>query len=266
MNYKILWGPCKLWFHRTGSPEYFYQLSGRLIPWLGALTVVLMVWGLYQGLYLAPADYQQGDSYRIIFIHVPSAWMSMFIYVAMSGAGFVGLVWRIKVAEIMAMASAPIGAAFTFITLVTGSLWGKPMWGKYWVWDARLTSELILLFLYLGIIGLYHAVEDRRSAARAAALLALVGLVNIPIIHFSVKWWTTLHQGDTVTFTGEQHIHISMLIPMLVMAAATKSFYAMNVLQRTRVMLMAQESRKQWVQRALGLKSAERLKSAGGIK
>ena len=181
----------------------------------------------------------------------------MFIYVAMCGAGFVGLVWHIKVSEIVAMASAPIGAAFTFITLGTGSMWGKPMWGTYWVWDARLTSELILLFLYLGIMGLYHAVEDRRSAARAASLLALVGLVNIPIIHFSVKWWNTLHQGQTVSLTGEQHMHISMLIPMLVMALATKFFYAMNVLQRSRVMLMEQESRKQWVQRALGLDTNE---------
>jgi len=257
MNEKGLWKRLTLWFHKTGSPEYFYQLSGRLIPWFGGLTVILMAWGLYQGLYVAPADYQQGDSYRIIFIHVPSAWMSMFIYVAMCGAGFVGLVWHIKVAEIVAMASAPIGAAFTFVTLVTGSLWGKPMWGTYWVWDARLTSELILLFLYLGIMGLYHAVEDRRSAARAASLLALVGLVNIPIIHFSVKWWSTLHQGQTVSLTGEQHMHISMLIPMLIMAVATKSFYAMNVLQRSRVMLMEQESRKQWVQRALGLTSPE---------
>ena len=257
MTETSLWRRFVLWFHRTGSPEYFYQFSGRLIPWFGGLTVILMAWGLYQGLYVAPADYQQGDSYRIIFIHVPAAWMSMFIYVAMCGAGFVGLVWHIKVSEIVAMASAPIGAAFTFITLVTGSMWGKPMWGTYWVWDARLTSELILLFLYLGIMGLYHAVEDRRSAARAASLLALVGLVNIPIIHFSVKWWNTLHQGQTVSLTGEQHMHISMLIPMLVMALATKFFYAMNVLQRSRVMLMEQESRKQWVQRALGLNTNE---------
>jgi heme exporter protein C len=256
MSEHSLWRRFVLWFHRTGSPEHFYALAGRLVPWFGWLTLILLVWGLYQGLVVAPADYQQGDSYRIIFIHVPAAWMSMFIYVAMCVSGFVGLVWHIKVAEVVAMASAPIGAAFTFITLITGSMWGKPMWGTYWVWDARLTSELILLFLYLGIMGLYHAVEDRRGAARAAALLALVGLINIPIIHFSVKWWNTLHQGQTVSLTGDQKIHISMLIPMLVMAFATKFFYAMNVLQRARVMLMEQESRKQWVQRALGLEPA----------
>ena len=242
------------WIHRTGSPEYFYQLSGRLIPWFAAGFLLLLGWGLYGGLFTAPADYQQGDSYRIIFIHVPSAWMSLFIYIAMTATGIIGLVWRIKVAEIVAMASAPIGAAFTAVTLVTGSLWGKPMWGAYWVWDARLTSELILLFIYLGIIGLYQAVEDRRRAARAASLLAVVGLVNIPIIHFSVEWWNTLHQGQTVKLMGESAIHPSMLTPLLVMAVATKFFYAMNVLQRARTMLLEQESRKNWVRRIVEAK------------
>jgi heme exporter protein C len=248
MNDATLWTRFKLWFHRTGSPEHFYRFAGRLIPWFAGGFVVLIIWGLYQGLVWAPTDYQQGDSYRIIFIHVPAAWMSLFIYIGMCAAGFVGLVWRIKVAEVVAMASAPIGAAFTFVCLVSGSLWGKPMWGAYWVWDARLTSELILLFLYLGIIGLYNAVEDRRNAARAAALLALVGLVNIPIIHFSVKWWNTLHQGTTVKITDPTSgIHLDMLIPLLVMATAAKLYYMMNVLQRSRVMLLEQESRKQWV-------------------
>ncbi|MDX1569751.1 MAG: heme ABC transporter permease [Xanthomonadales bacterium] len=242
------------WIHRTGSPEYFYQLSGKLVPWFAAGFLLLLAWGLYGGLFTAPADYQQGDSYRIIFIHVPSAWMSLFIYIAMTATGIIGLVWRIKVAEIVAMASAPIGAAFTAVTLVTGSLWGKPMWGAYWVWDARLTSELILLFIYLGIIGLYQAVEDRRRAARAASLLAVVGLVNIPIIHFSVEWWNTLHQGQTVKLMGESAIHPSMLTPLLVMAVATKFFYAMNVLQRARTMLLEQESRKNWVRRIVEAK------------
>ena len=237
------------WFHYLGSPENFYRFAGRLIPWLAVLFVVTLAWGLYGGLFTAPPDYQQGESYRIIFLHVPSAWMSMFIYVAMCVAAVVGLVWRIKVAELAAMASAPIGAAFTAVTLVTGSLWGKPMWGAYWVWDARLTSELILLFIYLGIIGLYQAIEDRRSAARAASLLALVGLVNIPIIHFSVMWWNTLHQGQTVKLVGESAIHPSMLTPLLVMAVATKLFYGMNVLQRIRVLLLEQESRKAWARR-----------------
>ncbi len=240
-----------LWFHKTGSPEYFYRLAGRLIPWFAAAFGVLLVWGIYQGLWVAPPDYQQGDSYRIIFIHVPAAWMSLFIYVAMCVAGFIGLVWRIKVMEVIAMASAPIGAAFTLITLITGALWGKPMWGAYWVWDARLTSELILWFIYLGIIGLYRAIEDRRAAARAASLLALVGLVNIPIIHFSVEWWTTLHQGSTVKMFGESAIDTRMLVPLLVMAVATKFYYAMNVLQRARVLLLEQEGTKTWARKVL---------------
>ncbi len=239
------------WLHKQGSPEVFYRLSGRWQPWLGVLCLVLMAWGLYQGLVVAPPDYQQGDSYRIIFVHVPSAWMSLFVYVAMCVAGAIGLIWRIKVAEIVAMASAPIGAAFTFITLVTGSLWGKPMWGTWWVWDARLTSELILLFIYLGIMGLYTAIEDRRAAARAASLMALVGLINIPIIHYSVEWWSTLHQGSTVRLVGESRIDQSMLIPLLVMALATKFFYGWAVLQRSRCMLLEQESRKAWVTRVL---------------
>lgn len=239
------------WFHSLGSPENFYRFAGRWIPWCAAATVVLLAVGLYGGLVLAPPDYQQGESYRIIFIHVPSAWMSMFIYVGMCVAAVIGLVWRMKVAEIAAMASAPIGAAFTAITLFTGAFWGKPMWGAYWVWDARLTSQLILLFLYLGIIGLYQAIEDRRNAARAASLLALVGLVNIPIIHFSVEWWNTLHQGQTVKIIGESSMDSRMLWPLLVMALATKCFYVMNLFQRMRTMLVEAESRKQWVQRTV---------------
>ncbi len=241
-----------LWFHKLGSAEYFYGFATRWIPWSLLAFLALTIWGLVQGLYFAPPDYQQGDSYRIIFIHVPSAWMSMFIYLAMCIQGFVGLVWRIKTAEILAMASAPIGAAFTVITLATGSLWGKPMWGTYWEWDARMTSELILLFIYLGVMGLYAAIEDRRKAARAASMLALVGLVNIPIIHYSVEWWTTLHQGQTVRLLGEDGIHPSMATPLFVMAFAVKFYYLGNVLQRGRVMLLEQESRKRWAQKILG--------------
>ena len=245
-----------LWFHKLGSAEYFYHFSGRLIPWLATTCFIVMAWALYQGLFVAPPDYQQGESYRIIFIHVPSAWMSLFIYISMCIAGVVGIVWRIKVAEIAAMASAPIGAGFTAITLATGALWGRPMWGTYWVWDARLTSELVLLFIYIGIIGLYQAIEDRRSAARAASILALVGLVNIPIIHFSVEWWATLHQGSTVNLMGDNAIHPSMLWPLLAMAIATKLFYGFNVLQRSRIMLLEQESNRRWAQRIVGLEVA----------
>ncbi|MEP7098774.1 MAG: heme ABC transporter permease CcmC, partial [Dokdonella sp.] len=172
--------PLLLWFHKMGSPPTSYRVAGALIPWCYGIALVLGAVGLYGGLVLAPSDYQQGDAYRIIFIHVPCAWMGLFAYLFMAANAFIALVWRIKLSEILAMASAPVGAAFTFITLVTGSLWGKPMWGTWWTWDARLTSELVLLFLYLGVIGLYHAIEDRRQAARAAGFLALIGIVNLP--------------------------------------------------------------------------------------
>lgn len=234
-------------FHKLGSPPYFYELSGRLIPWLGWICLGLIVAGLYGGLVLAPPDYQQGESYRIIFIHVPSAWMSLFIYAVMAGAAAVALIWRIKIAEVVVVSSAPVGASFTFIALVTGSLWGKPMWGTYWVWDARLTSELILLFLYLGIIGLYAAIEDRRAASRAVSVLAIVGVVNIPIIHYSVEWWNTLHQGPTVTKLGAPSIHLSMLLPLLVMAVGFKLYYLSVMLMRCRNEILERERNSTWV-------------------
>ncbi|MFA5983290.1 MAG: heme ABC transporter permease [Methylococcaceae bacterium] len=240
-------------FHRMASPPHFYAIVDRLMPWLIAIFVLLVLAGLYDGLFLAPADYQQGDSYRIIFIHVPSAWMSLFIYVVMALAGAIGLVWRIKLAEIVAISSAPVGASFTFIALLTGSLWGKPMWGTWWVWDARLTSELILLFLYLGVMGLYNAIDDKRAASRAVAILALVGVVNIPIIHYSVEWWSTLHQGPTVTKIDKPSIHISMLIPLLLMAVAFKFFYIIAMLQRAQTELLLREQNAQWVKAITGL-------------
>ncbi len=232
------------WIHIKGSPENYYRLAGRLIPWFAIPGLLLLVTGIVYGLVFAPPDYQQGDAYRIIFIHVPSAWMSLFIYLGMSVAAAIALIWRIKVAELTAMACAPIGAVFTALTLLTGSLWGKPMWGTYWEWDARMTSELILLFIYLAIMGLYQAIEDRRKAARAASLLVLVGLVNIPIIHYSVQWWSTLHQGVTVL---DRKMDPSMLWPLLIVAVATKLIFATNLLQRTRLLLISTESRKRWV-------------------
>jgi heme exporter protein C len=201
---------------------------------------------------VAPADYQQGDSYRIMFIHVPSAWMSLFVYVVMAGAGAVGLIWHMKLAEIIAISSAPIGASFTFLALVTGSIWGKPMWGTWWVWDARLTSELILLFLYLGVIALYNAIDDKRTAARATSILALVGVVNIPIIHYSVEWWNTLHQGPTVTKFGAPSIDLRMLIPLLIMAVAFKLFYILVLLMRARVEVLQRERNARWVRDLVG--------------
>jgi len=234
-------------FHQLASPKHFYRIAGRWIPWLAAACTLLMLYGLYQGMVVAPTDYQQGDSYRIMFIHVPSAWMSLFIYVVMAAAGAVGLIWHMKLAEVIAISSAPIGASFTFLALITGSIWGKPMWGAWWVWDARLTAELILLFLYLGVMALYSAVEDKRTAARATAILAIVGVVNIPIIHYSVEWWNTLHQGPTVTKFGAPSIDLRMLIPLLVMAVAFKLFYLTVVLMRARVEVLARERNAQWV-------------------
>jgi heme exporter protein C len=234
-------------FHQLSSPKYFYNLSGRLITWLGWACFILLAMGLYLGLVVAPPDYQQGDGYRIIFIHVPSAWMSLFIYVVMAASSAIGLIWRIKLAEVIAIASAPIGASFTALALATGSLWGKPMWGTWWVWDARLTSELLLLFLYLGVIALYNAVEDKRTAARAAGILAIVGVVNIPIIHYSVQWWNTLHQGPTVTKFGAPSIYPSMLWPLLIMAIAFKFYYVMLVLLRSRCEVLERERNSKWV-------------------
>jgi heme exporter protein C len=229
------------------STKNFYPLAGQLIPWFAVLTVMLLVVGLYLGLFVAPPDYQQGESYRIMFIHVPSAWMSMFVYVVMATAGAVGLVWKTKLAEVLASACAPIGASFTLITLVTGSLWGKPMWGTWWAWDARLTSELILLFLYLGFMALESSIDEPRRAARAAAVLALVGVVNIPIIHFSVEWWNTLHQPASVTKIGMPSIHPSMLAPLLLMTAAFQFYFFTVALMRMRYKILEREKHTQWV-------------------
>ena len=234
-------------FHRLSSPPYYYRFAGKCLPWLTLLCLAFLLTGLYGGLVLAPPDYQQGDSFRIIYIHVPSAWMSLFIYMVMAISGGIGLVWRIKLSEIVAICSAPIGATFTFLALVTGSLWGKPMWGTWWVWDARLTSELILLFLYLGVIALYSAIDDKRVAARATSILALVGVVNIPIIHYSVEWWNTLHQGATVTKFDKPSIHIDMLVPLLLMAVAFKLYYMLVLLLRTRCEVLLREANSKWV-------------------
>ncbi len=237
-----------LWFHKLGSPPHFYRIAGKWIPWLTWIFLILVAAGLYGGLILAPTDYQQGESYRIIFVHVPSAWMSMFIYVAMAVCGVVIIVWRMKLAEVVLISSAPIGASFTFLALVTGSLWGKPMWGTYWVWDARLTSELILLFLYLGIIGLHNAIEDKRVAARAVAILALVGVVNIPIIHYSVEWWHSLHQGASLTKFDKPSMPPSMYVPILIMALAFQFYYALALFHKCRAELLQRERNSRWVE------------------
>lgn len=236
-----------LFFHKLASPKHFYRISGLFIPWLWGITLMLLVAGLYLGLFVAPPDYQQGQSYRIMFVHVPSAWMSMFVYVFMAVLSGIHLIWNMKLADVMVRSSATLGASFTVLALATGSLWGKPMWGAWWVWDARLTSELILLFLYLGYMALVSAIEDHRTAARAGGILLLVGVVNIPIIHYSVEWWNTLHQGPTVTKFDKPSIHPSMLWPLLLMALAFQLYYFTGVLMQARLELLEREKRAQWV-------------------
>ena len=204
---------------RLANPARFMRLSAKVLPWCGWLTLAILVIGLYLALVTAPPDYQQGESVRIMYIHVPSAWMALSVYLFIAVASAVALVWRHPLAEIAAAAAAPIGAAFTFVCLATGSLWGRPMWGTWWVWDARLTSVLVLFFLYLGYIALVNAFDEPGRGAKAGSVLALVGVVNLPIIKFSVDWWNTLHQPASVMRLGGPHIDPSMLAPLLVMAA-----------------------------------------------
>lgn len=240
------------WIHRFGSAPFMFRTAGLIAPWLGGLCLVCLGLGLYLGLVVAPADYEQGDSYRIIFIHVPAAWMSMFVYMVMATSSAVFLIWRMKIADIVATASAPIGAAFTVVALITGSFWGKPMWGTWWIWDARLTSELLLLFLYLGYMALRGALDTPQSAARAAGILAVVGVVNIPIIHFSVEWWNTLHQPATITKFDKPSMHISMLRPLLLMVLAFQLLYFHNLMIRVRTLILQRESRAGWVAQLAG--------------
>lgn len=239
------------YIHQYASPRKFYEISLPISKWCGISCCLFFIIGLYSGLVMAPADYQQGDSFRIIYIHVPSAWMSLFIYVLMAISGGVGLIWHTKIAEIVSRNCAHTGAMFTFLALITGSIWGKPMWGAYWVWDARLTSELILLFLYLGYISLQSAFEDRRIAARAGAIIALVGLINIPIIHFSVEWWSTLHQGPTITKFDAPSIDVRMLIPLLFMTAAFKTYFITVLLIRSRSEILEYECNSSWVKKII---------------
>ena len=235
---------------RYASPRHFHDLAGRLVPWLAWPCALAMAAGLWGALMLAPADYQQGEAYRIIFVHVPSAWLSLLVYAAMAAAAAVGLVWRIKVADAVAAACAPIGASFTFLALLTGALWGKPMWGAWWVWDARLTSELVLLFLYLGVIALRSAIPDPRKAARASGVLAVVGLIDLPIIHFSVEWWNTLHQGPTVFRLDGPSIHPSMLAPLALMTIAFTLFFLTVLLMRARCEVLERERHSRWAREA----------------
>ena len=235
------------WFHRLASPPSFYVFAERLTPWLAALTLVLLGGGLVAGLWWAPPDYQQGDAFRIIYVHVPAAALSLSLYTGMAVAGVIALVWRMKLAECAIVSLAPVGASFTALALVTGMLWGKPMWGTYWVWDARLTAELVLLFLYLGVIGLDGAFADRRAAAKACALLAIVGAVNVPIVKYSVDWWNSLHQGSTVLKFGKPNISLEMGIPLYAALLGSYLFAAWVVLRRMQNELLRRERRTAWV-------------------
>lgn len=239
--------PIVLWFHKLGSPPYFDRFATRWAPWAYVLGLLVMAWGMYGALFTVPADYQQGDSFRILYIHVPAAWMSLAVFGLMAIYAAIALIWRIKLCEILAMACAPIGAGFTLITLLTGAIWGKPMWGTWWDWDPRLTTQLILLFLYLGVIGLYNAIDDRRSAARAAGLLAIVGVVLLPIIRYSVVWWNSLHQGQTIRLFGESTMDPSMLQPLIWMLVGTKLWFIGALLVRARADNLRRESGKAWV-------------------
>ncbi len=239
------------WFYRLASPPYVYRSAAALTPWFMTVAALAIVCGMVGGLGWAPPDYQQGDAFRIIYVHVPSAYMSLFCYTTMAVAGAIGLIWRIKMAYALAAATAPVGASFTVLALITGSLWGKPMWGTYWAWDPRLTSELILLFLYAGVMSLRPAFEDPARGDRAAALLAIVGVVNVPIIHYSVLWWNSLHQGATIAKIGKPSMPASMLWPLLTMLLGFMCFYGAVVCMRLRGEVLNRERQSAWVREAI---------------
>lgn len=233
------------WF-KYSAPSTFYGLAGKLVPWFALPAATLFVIGLYIGFFVAPADAVQGEAYRIIFIHVPASILSMFLYLVMAGYAALGLIFNTRLSSMMATALAPTGALFAFISLWTGALWGKPMWGAWWVWDARLTSELILLFLYLGFISLHASIDDIRRADKASALLAIVGSVNVPIIYFSVKWWNTLHQGSTIKFSGTS-MHIAMQEAIFALLAACWLYVIAMSLARVRSIILEREANTTWV-------------------
>ncbi len=239
------------WFHRLGSPPHVYALATRLTPWFAWPAALLIAAGLWGGLVLAPADYQQGDGFRILYVHASSAWMSLMVYTTMAVAAAVGLIWRMKVAHAAAASCAPIGASFTFAALVTGALWGRPMWGTYWAWDPRLTSELILLFLYLGYMGLRAGLEDTQRADRASAVLAIVGVVNVPIIHYSVTWWNSLHQAPSVMRLAKPTMPPSMLVPLLMMLLGFTLLFVALLLVRLRGEVLSRERAASWIREAL---------------
>jgi heme exporter protein C len=241
------------WLSPYAKPERAYRLCNTLQPWFTYPAILLLTIGTVWGLMFAPTDYQQGDRFRIIYIHVPSAILSMITYAAMATAAVIGLVWQWRMSDIAVAAIAPVGAVITAIALFTGAAWGKPMWGTWWVWDARLTSELVLLFLYIGVIALYNAFDDKKLAGKAAMILAIVGVVNLPIIHYSVEWWNTLHQGATISKFDKPSISPEMLWPLLINIAGFICFIGAVSITRFRAALLQRESRRPWVkQYAMG--------------
>lgn len=240
------------WF-KYSSPSSFYKAAGKMVPWFACSAAIMFVAGLYISFFVAPTDIQQGEAYRIMFIHVPASILSMFIYLVMAGYAALGLIFNTRLSSMMASALAPTGALLAFLSLWTGALWGKPMWGAWWVWDARLTSELILLFLYLGFIALHASIDDPRRADRASALLAIIGSVNVPIIYFSVQWWNTLHQGASVKFTGTS-MHVAMQQGMYTMMLAVWLYAIAVSLLRVRSIILERESKTQWVSELMEIK------------
>ena len=235
------------WFHRLSAPKSFFELSGKLLPWFAVLAVLTLVLGAVWGLAFAPPDYQQGNSARIMYVHVPVAILAQSSYMMMAAAALVFLVWRIKLADIAVQCVAPLGASITFLALVTGAIWGKPTWGTWWIWDARLTSTLVLFFLFAGVIALRSAMENREAAGRATAVLALVGVVNLPIIKYSVDWWFTLHQSSSFSMTAKPTMPAEMWLPLLVMVVGFYLFFATAWMLRIRTEILQREIRTQWV-------------------
>lgn len=236
------------WFKKCGSPPNFYRLSGRWLPWLAGFALIFLLSGVIWGLFFAPPDHQQGDSFRIIYVHVPAATLAELCYILMAVSGAVFLIWQIKLADVLATVGAPIGAVFTIMALVTGAIWGKPTWGAWWVWDARIISVLLLLFLYLGVIVLRQAIPNQIASARACAILLIVGVVNIPIIKYSVDWWYTLHQGATFTLTSMPAMQASMYVPLIFTILGFYSFFMIVLLLGMRAELISRERYTSWVQ------------------
>ena len=242
------------WFHKLGAPKSFFEISGKWVPWFGSLAIIFILVGIVWGLLFAPPDYQQGDATRIMYMHVPASILAQSSYMMMAMAGAVYLIWRIKLADIALQCAAPIGASITFLALASGSLWGKPMWGTFWVWDARLTSTLVLLFLFIGIMALRSAMENREATGRATAVLAVVGVINLPIIKFSVDWWNTLHQTSSFTLTQKPAMPPEMWIPLLIMVIGFYLFFFSVWMMRIRLEILYRENRTEWVRQLVSAK------------